>query len=111
MRQSRPDYGGLAILSEAQEAVERTGERSLEAELHRMRAELLLAKGAGGEAEAEQSLGRAVAVARAQGARLWELRAASSLARLWREQGRPPKPATCSRPCTVGSPKASGHRT
>jgi class 3 adenylate cyclase/predicted ATPase len=56
---------GLALLSEAQEAVERTGERSQEAELHRTRAELLLARDAVGEAEAEQSLGRALAVARA----------------------------------------------
>ena len=79
---------GLALLNEALEAVERTGERSLEAELHRMRAELLLAQDAGGETEAEQSLGRALAVACAQDARLWELRAASSLARLRREQGR-----------------------
>ena len=78
---------GLALLSKAQETVERTVERSQEAELHRVRAELLLAHG-GAETEAEQSLGRALAVARAQDARLWELRAARSLARLRREQGR-----------------------
>ena len=79
---------GLALLSEAQQDVERTGERSHEAELHRTRAELLLARDAGRETEAEQSLHRALAVARAQEARLWELRAARSLARLRREQGR-----------------------
>ena len=79
---------GLALLSEAQQEVERTGERSHEAELHRTRAELLLARDAGRETEAEQSLHRALAVARAQEARLWELRAARSLARLRREQGR-----------------------
>ena len=47
---------GLALLSEAQQEVERTGERSHEAELHRTRAELLLARDAGCETEAEQSL-------------------------------------------------------
>jgi predicted ATPase len=78
----------LRLLSEAQEAVERTGERSQEAELHRIRAELLLAQDAGHETDAEQSLGRALAVARAQEARLWELRAARSLARLRRAQDR-----------------------
>lgn len=86
-RAGRTDEG-LALLGEAQEAVERTGERSQEAELHRTRAELLLAGDASREVEAEQSLGRALAVARAQEARLWELRAAGSLARLRREQGR-----------------------
>lgn len=79
---------GLKLLTEAQEAMERTGERSHEAELHRIRGELLLAQGAGSETEAEQSLSRALAVARAQHARLWELRAATSLARLRREQDR-----------------------
>ena len=56
------------------------------AEQHRLRGDLLLAGGAWEEAEA--SYKRAVAVAQAQGARLLELRAATSLARLWRDRGR-----------------------
>jgi tetratricopeptide (TPR) repeat protein len=80
---------GLALLDEAEEAVERTDERSHEAELHRTRADLmLLGQGVARESEAERTLDRALAVARAQGARLWELRAAMSLARLRRGQGR-----------------------
>jgi predicted ATPase len=42
----------------------------------------------GDEAEAEASLHKAIAVARRQQAKSWELRATTSLARLWREQGR-----------------------
>jgi class 3 adenylate cyclase/predicted ATPase len=76
---------GLGCLEEAFGMVERGGERVQEAELHRLRAGLLLAL-PGGEAEA--CLLRAIHVARAQGARLWELRAATDLARLWRNRGR-----------------------
>ncbi|TCZ66003.1 adenylate/guanylate cyclase domain-containing protein [Roseicella aquatilis] len=77
---------GLPLLDEALALVERGGERIGEAELHRIRGELLLALPGG---EAEPWLRRALEVARAQGARLWELRAATSLARLWHDRGRP----------------------
>ena len=56
-----------------------------EAELHRVRGELL--KSIGGQAAAEESFGTALTMARRQSAKLWELRAAMSLARLRREQG------------------------
>ena len=79
---------GLALLNEALAIVDRTQERWFEAELHRLRAEALLASLPAGPAEAEASLRRALAVAREQGARFWELRAANSLARLWRDQGK-----------------------
>jgi hypothetical protein len=59
-----------------------------EAELHRLRGEALLALSPEQAAEAEASYHQALAVARDQGARLWELRAATSLARLWRDQGK-----------------------
>ena len=63
-----------------------TGERWLEAELHRYKGELLLRQG---HAEAAEELYRkAVGIAREQEAKLWELRAAVSLARLRRDQGR-----------------------
>jgi tetratricopeptide (TPR) repeat protein len=69
-------------------AVEKTGGAPLEAELHRLRGEGLLA-GAGTASEAEAAIEQAIAVARRQNAKSWELRAATSLARLRRQQGRP----------------------
>jgi tetratricopeptide (TPR) repeat protein len=78
---------GLSVLHEALDQVRATGERILEAELHRLRGELLRAGGR--EREALQELLRARAVARAQGARLFELRATVGLGRLLRDTGRP----------------------
>jgi predicted ATPase len=78
---------GLAALSEALASVERTGGRWWEAELHRLRGELALARG--GEAEeAEVCFRRALSVARDQGAKSLELRAATSLGRLCARSGR-----------------------
>src|SRR5216683_1983437 len=76
------------LLTEALGIVDRTQERWFEAELHRLRAEALLASSPCDSAEAEASLSHALAVARDQEARFWELRAATSLARLWRDQGK-----------------------
>ena len=61
--------------------------RWLEAELHRLRG-LLLAQSGSGSAEVEPCLRRAFTVAREQRARMWELRAVTSLARLWSDQDR-----------------------
>jgi tetratricopeptide (TPR) repeat protein len=69
-------------------AVEKMGEAPLEAELYRLKGEALLA-GAGTLSEAETAMQQAIAVARRQNAKSWELRAAMSLARLRRQQGRP----------------------
>ncbi|MCK1755350.1 AAA family ATPase [Bradyrhizobium sp. 137] len=73
------------LLTEALGIVDRTQERWFEAELHRLRAEALLASSPSDSVEAEASLRHALAVAREQEARFWELRAATSLARLWRD--------------------------
>jgi predicted ATPase len=73
------------LLTEALRIVDRTQERWFEAELHRLRAEALLASSPCHSAEAEASLSHALAVARYQEARFWELRVATSLARLWRD--------------------------
>jgi predicted ATPase len=73
------------VLKEGLRHARRTGERWFEAELERLVGEVLVT-GARVE-EAEASFARAIAVARAQDAKLWELRAATSLARLWAEQG------------------------
>jgi len=76
----------LGTLRETLAFVEKTNERYLEADLHRLKAELLLMQGK--EAEAEATLQKAIDIARRQSARSWELRATISLARLWRKQGR-----------------------
>jgi predicted ATPase len=54
--------------------------------MHRVRGELLI--GIGDLEAAEQSFHQAIAVARRQSAHFWELRAATSLARLWRDRGK-----------------------
>ncbi|NVM26883.1 MAG: hypothetical protein HWN70_13335, partial [Desulfobacterales bacterium] len=77
---------GLTTLAQALTLVEQTDERHWEAELYRLRAELLLMQG--DDAEAEASFHRAIEVARRQSAKSWELRATVSLCRLWRKQGR-----------------------
>jgi class 3 adenylate cyclase/predicted ATPase len=74
------------LLTEALTIVDRTQERWFEAELHRLMAEALLADSPRDSAKVEASLGHALAVARAQEARFWELRVATSLARLWHER-------------------------
>jgi TOMM system kinase/cyclase fusion protein len=77
------------VLDEAATLAASNREVFYEAELHRLRGELALARG-GQEAwaEAEARFRRALEVARNQGARAWELRAAESLARLCKERSR-----------------------
>jgi tetratricopeptide (TPR) repeat protein len=78
----------LASVVAGLKAVEKTGGAPLEAELYRLRGEALLA-GAGTVSEAEAAIEQGIDVARRQNAKSWELRAATSLARLRRRQGRP----------------------
>jgi class 3 adenylate cyclase/predicted ATPase len=68
--------------------VDRTGERWFEAELHRQKGEWIIACREEERAEAERCFHRALEIARSQKAKMWELRAANSLARLWRDEGR-----------------------
>ena len=70
-------------------AVETTKETWFEAELHRIAGEIALRSAEPDVAKAETYFERALAVARHQQAKSWELRAAMSLARLWRDQGKP----------------------
>jgi predicted ATPase len=79
---------GLRLLTDGLAGVERTGVRWIEAELHRLRGELQLALPEPDPSEAEACFRSALAVANQQQANLWELRAATSLARLWRGQNR-----------------------
>jgi predicted ATPase len=78
---------GLALLAEALGRVERTGEVWFEAELHRLKGGVLLRTTPADPAEAEACFREAIDVARAHGTKWWELRAATSLARLWAERG------------------------
>jgi predicted ATPase len=79
---------GLRRLDDALAELERTEQRWHEAEMHRIRAEILLKRDAADTATAEQSLQTAIAVARSQQARTFELRAALSLAKLYRAANR-----------------------
>jgi predicted ATPase len=78
---------GLRFLAEALDAVNATGEHWFEPELHRLKGELLRLAGSD-RGTTEASLLRAITIAREQNANLWELRAATSLAHLWSDQGR-----------------------
>jgi class 3 adenylate cyclase/predicted ATPase len=74
------------LLDDGLGIAERTGARWFAAELNRQKGRLLLRQG---QAEAAEELYRkALSIAEEQGAKLWELRAAASLARLWRDQDR-----------------------
>jgi len=77
----------LSSIDEAFGEVERRNECTWEAELHHIKGQVL--RDTGATAEAEASFHKAIEVARSQNARFWELRTATSLARLWQTQGRP----------------------
>jgi predicted ATPase len=80
---------GLVATSEAITEVARSGERFWDAELHRLKGQLLLESDTANEPDAEVCFRSAIEIARSQEARSWELRAATSLAWLWRDQGKP----------------------
>ena len=79
---------GLEALEEALRFVDRIGERTWEAEIHRLKGELLLARSQGDQSEAESCFSKSIDVARGQGAKLLELRATTKRAELWLDQGR-----------------------
>ena len=76
------------MLAETLALVHKTGERFYEAELYRLQGELLLMQSIPDEQQAETCFRHALDVARHQGARSLELRAAMSLGRLWQRQGK-----------------------
>ena len=79
---------GLAALDDALATAAVSGEKGWNAEIHRLRGELTGRLLHPDPAKAEDSFRTALAIAPEQGTRGYELRAATSLARLWREQGR-----------------------
>jgi predicted ATPase len=86
VRQASATSGLEECLAEAAQLIETTDERYIEAELHRLRGEVLNA--IGDRTAAEQNYHQALAVAKRQDAKTLELRSATSLARLWRDQGK-----------------------
>jgi class 3 adenylate cyclase/predicted ATPase len=79
---------GLTLLAEALAVANDTGECRWDAELHRLKGALLLARSAEPHAEAEACFQQALTIAHGQQAKSYELRAAMSLARLWQQQGK-----------------------
>ena len=79
----------LVTLENALVSCERIGQRWFDAEIHRVRGEILLKKHADSPAPAEDAYLAAIAIAQAQKARSFELRAALSLGRLYQSTGRP----------------------
>ena len=75
-------------ISEAMTIVETTNEKWCEAEVHRTAGEITLLSPEPDSAKAEAHFERALSIAREQKAKSWELRAAMSMARLWRDQGK-----------------------
>jgi predicted ATPase len=79
---------GLRLLAEALTAFEASGRGDLLAEAYRLQGALLLRQAVPDTAQAETCFQQALAIARHQQAKSWELRAATSLSRLWQQQGK-----------------------
>jgi predicted ATPase len=86
MEANRVD-AGLSALSEALNAVDKHGEREHEAQIHRLKGELLLRQSNSNAADSQECFERSIKISRKQGAKLFELRATMSLARLLASQG------------------------
>jgi class 3 adenylate cyclase/tetratricopeptide (TPR) repeat protein len=90
--QSQSGFGyyneALVAIEEALTIIEETGQRTFEAEVHRINGELLLTRNSSSTARAEEGFRTAIEIARRQKAKSWELRATTSLGRLLRDTGR-----------------------
>jgi predicted ATPase len=75
-------------IDEAMRAVETTKEKWCEADIHRTAGEIALRSPVPDAVKAEAYFERALAIARSQQAKSWELRAAICMARLWRDRGK-----------------------
>jgi predicted ATPase len=83
------DQAALHSIEQALATSDETGERWAIAEILRVKANLLLTTGRGKAEEVEEALIESLEIARQQQAKSWELRSATSLARLWRDQRKP----------------------
>ena len=88
----------LGILDETLATVERIGYRAFEAELRRAQGELLWMRDPANPAPAQEALKTAIAIAKQQGTRSFQLRAALTLAKLYQSTAARPKPTPSSRP-------------
>jgi predicted ATPase len=79
---------GLTVLTEALTLMDTTGERAWEPELYRLKGALVLQQSSNNATEATTCFQQAMVVAQHQQAKSFELRAATSLARLWQQQGK-----------------------
>jgi predicted ATPase len=95
---------GLRRLDDALAQLERTEARSYEAEMHRIRGEILRKRDPANTAAAEQSLQAAIAIAQSQKARSYELRAALALAKLYRAANRDADAHAVLAPAVEGFP-------
>ena len=95
---------GVRRLDDALAELERTEHRWYEAEMHRIRGEILLKRGPADTAAAEQALQAAIAIAQSQKARSFELRAALSLAKLYRTADRDADAHAVLAPAVEGFP-------
>jgi predicted ATPase len=95
---------GLQRLNDALVELERTGHRYYEAEMHRIRAGILLKRDPAETAAAEQSLQAAIGIAQSQKARSFELRAALALAKLYRAANRDADAHAVLAPAVEGFP-------
>jgi class 3 adenylate cyclase/predicted ATPase len=93
---------GLATLDAQLAAIEQTGERWFDAEVHRVRGELLLKQRRPDVAAAEAAFMRAIEIARSQQTRIFELRASLSLAKLYQMTGRDQVASELLVPALVG---------
>jgi predicted ATPase/class 3 adenylate cyclase len=94
---------GLSVLAEALSAASRSGKRFYTAELYRLHGELTLQhrerkSETEAQQEAEACFRQALDIARQRSAKVWELRAATSLGRLWRRQGKQAEALDCLAP-------------
>ena len=105
-RAGDPDRA-IAIIDEALATCNRTGYRAFEAELHRVRGEMLLKRNSANPAPAEEAFLTAIAVAKQQTARSFGLRAAVSLAKLYRATGRDVDAQAVLAPALEGFPARS----
>jgi predicted ATPase len=78
---------GLRVLDDAQASIDARGERWWEAEIRRLRGELILSRSAANAEDALPCFKQALDISRQQDAKSLELRAATSLARLWKARG------------------------
>ena len=76
------------VLADALKHAETTGERWCEAEIYRLKGELLLQQNSHNQAQAETCFTQAISIAQNQQAKSWELRSVTSLAHLWQRQGK-----------------------